>query len=96
MNKKEQILELPIEKAALSINTTILLKIMGYNKIRDVLMNGNITYQEIYEKIESAAKLFDNMTPYEVQHSYIELVQYLKFYGVKIIDEQQTQKTITR
>ncbi len=96
MNKKEQILGLPIEKAGLSIITTLLLKMMGYNKVSDILLNKNITYQEIYEKIESAAKIFDNMTPYEVQHSYIELVQYLKFYGVKIIDEQQIQKTIVR
>lgn len=93
--KKQEILNKSVEETGLSINTIQLLKKVGILNIKSIISEGTISYDELYNIIINTL-LKQNINPNEAQHCYIELIQYLRYCGIKIIDEQQTQKTIKR
>ncbi len=93
--KKQEILNKSVEETGLSINTIQLLKKVGIQNIKSIISEGTISYDELYNIIINTL-LKQNINPNEAQHCYIELIQYLRYCGIKIIDEQQTQKTIKR
>ena len=92
--KKQEILNKSVEETGLSIKTIQLLKKVGIQNIKSIIKEGTISYEKLYNIIIKTSQ--ENEKLEELQHCYIELIQYLEFYGIKIIDESQTQKTIKR
>ena len=97
-NEMNKILNRPVEESGLSINTINLLKLMGCSKISDIISDEPLSYENIYEKVMTFSNLYCkmNISLDDLQHSYIELIQYLRYCGIKFLDEHQTQKTISK
>ena len=85
MSKEKQKLEeikKPIETTGLSIETIYMLKRLGCNSIKDFIGSEPVDHMSIYNKINNASKIL-KVEPEKCQHSYIELLEYLKYYKIK-------------
>ena len=96
--KTNQALNRSIEESGLSVITVNILRMMGYSKVSDLLFNDSISYEKLNERFIGFSKLFcdRNVSLEDLQHSYIELTQYLRYYGVIFDEENNIQKTIIR
>ena len=97
-NYRDKLFNKDVLESGLSINTINLLRMMGYSKVSDVFNEGPLSYEKLYDKVMSFSNLYCKIcgSLEDLQHSYIELTQYLRHYGVKFIEERHVQKTILK
>ena len=88
-----EILNNPLDKTGLSGETIKFFKKLGYTTIQSIIVSETPSYEELHKRIVGLSHEEEKSI---AQHAYNELLEYIKYYGVKCKEEKEPQKTITR
>lgn len=94
--QKNKILNNPIIETGLSARTIELLLELGYTTINSIFSGEPLTYEELHRRIMQNTQNHNEEKLCAVQHAYNELVEYAKYFGIRLEEEHQKQKTIIR
>lgn len=88
------ILDKPLEETGLSVRAIENFRSKGYTTIKSIILNSRPSYDELHERLVKSCK--NETEKIQAQHTYNELLEYIKYYGIKCQEENNYQKTITR
>jgi len=81
----KKIIELPIENVGLSVGSSNYLKQIGIRTLSDLIYSSKPSYEELYNRI------FKTTPTNEIQKYYNEIIDYLRYVGIKIQEKQKTK-----
>lgn len=82
----EKIINGPLTKTGLSVKTILFFQSLGYTSIKSIIIDKTPIYGELHNRINKAASIYfknDEEKMNTAQHAYNDLLEYVKYHGVK-------------